>query len=779
MRGGLTFGCAVLIVALALLLPARQAEARGCAGDCDRDGRVVVSELLTGVGLALGGPAGTTAALASSAGGRPCPYFDTDRNRSVGIAELVLAVRNAFDGCRASDFCGDFRAGVEAEIDALLPQMTLAEKIAQMHGERLAGGLWHTPDNDRLGIPGFDMVDGPRGVSIGAGNATAFPVGMARGATWNVALEERVGEAIGAEVRAKGGSVLLAPTINLLRHPRWGRAQETYGEDPLHLGAMGVGFIRGAQRHVVASAKHFALNSIEDTRFTVSVSADERTLREVYLPHFRMAVEDGHVGSVMSAYNRVNGLYSAENPPLLRDILKGDWGFLGFVESDWILGTRSTIPSALAGLDIEMPQPIFYGNRLRAAVEAGDVPERVIDEAVRRVLRVKLCFHLGDDPPVIDPDVVESPEHTALAREVAREAVVLLKNEAGALPIDPAAVQSIAVVGALAATANIGDRGSSLVGPSYVVTSVEGILNHVPPQKVVELTGVSFPLAAEPLVRNADAAVVVAGFTADDEGEGLVGAGDRKSLALPAEQVEEIRRVAELNRRVIVVLQGGASVAMEDWVDDVEAVLMAWYPGQEGGNAIADVLFGNVNPSGKLPVSFPREEADLPPFVNDSDEVEYGYYHGYRHLDREQIAPRFPFGFGLSYTRYEYANLALSTDVLAPDGTLVVSFDLTNSGTVAGKEIAQLYVGYEGSRADRPVRDLKGFAKVHLESGETKRVSIPLRHRNLAFWNSEAGDWEVEAITYVVQVGSSSRDLPLVATFTVDQTAGDGSPTPP
>jgi beta-glucosidase len=758
-----------IAILLALAFSAGQAGALGCAGDCDRDGRVVVSELLTGVNLALGAPAGTAGALASEDDVRPCPYFDVDRSRSVGVAELVLGVRNALDGCRASDFCGDFRAGIEAEIDSLLPQMTLAEKIDQMHGQNLVRGLWHTPDNPRLGIPGFYMVDGPRGVSIGAGNATAFPVGMARGATWDPTLEERVGGAIGSEARAKGGSVLLAPTINLLRHPRWGRAQETYGEDPLHIGTMGVGFIRGVQRHVVASAKHFALNSIEDTRFTVNVSADERTLREIYLPHFRMAVEEGHVGSVMSAYNKVNGFYSAENPPLLSDILKGDWGFLGFVESDWILGTRSTVPSALAGLDIEMPQPVFYGDRLRAAVEAGEVPESVIDGAVRRVLRVKLCFHLDDDPPEIDPEVVESAEHTGLAREVEREAIVLLKNEAGALPIDESEAQSIAVVGALAAMPNIGDTGSSLVGPSYVVTPIEGILNRVPAEKVVELTGLFLPPQAEPLVQAADAVVVVFGLTSDDEGEGVVGAGDREGLGLSPQEVAEIRRVAELNDRVIVVLEGGGSITMEDWVDEVEAVLMAWYPGQEGGNAIADVLFGDVNPSGKLPISFPRAEADLPPFVNDQNEVEYGYYHGYRHLDREATEPRFPFGFGLSYTTFAYANLALSTDTLAADATLQVSFDLTNTGTVAGEEVAQLYVGTEGSRVDRPVRDLRGFAKVHLAPGQTKRVSIPLRARDLAFWDTEAGDWVVEPITYVAQVGPSSRDLPLEDRFAVEE----------
>ena len=308
------------------------------------------------------------------------------------VSTALLAPIRALAEPPDASFCGDDAAAVERRVDDILAVMTLDEKIDQMHGSGFSDGAWRTPDNARLGIPGFAMIDGPRGVQLLAGDATSFPVAMARGATWDVALEERVGEAIGTEARAKGTSVLLAPTLNLLRHPRWGRAQETYGEDPLHLGRMGVAFIRGAQRHVIATAKHYALNSIEDTRLVVDVRVDERALREVYLPQFRMAVQQGHVAAVMTAYNRVNGQYCAENYHLLHEILDGDWGFAGFVMSDWFVGTRSTLLSAWAGLDIEMPVPVYYDDTLAAAVEGGAISLWVIDDAVRRTLR--LCSRL-------------------------------------------------------------------------------------------------------------------------------------------------------------------------------------------------------------------------------------------------------------------------------------------------------------------------------------------------------------------------------------------------
>ena len=709
--------------------------------------------------------------LAEAGFGAPCAGAASGDALAACLLSLADGAADALSLAQYGDgsFCGDSHQAVEGRIDALLAQMTLEEKVEQMHGS--AGGipgdgLWPTLDDERLGIPGFRMVDGPRGVSQGAGNATAFPVAIARGASWDPELEERVGGAIGQEARAKGASVLLAPVTTVIRHPRWGRSQETYGEDPLHIGRMGVGFVRGAQRHLIASTKHYALNSIEDTRFTVSVNVDERTLREIYLPHFRRVVQEANGASIMSAYNRLNGLYCAENPPLLRDILKGDWGFRGFVESDWILGTRSTVPSALAGLDIEMPVAVHYGERLVDAVLAGDVPEATVDEAVRRILRAKLCFRLDTDPPKPNPDTIESPEHVALALEVAHRASVLLKNAGPVLPLDRALIQSLAVTGPLADMENLGDSGSSDVAPSSAVTVVEGLQNRA---GGVSIMHVSDPDSASgrATLAAADVAIVVVGLTEADEGESIVGAGDRNIYDLPDEQQQLILEVAALNDATIVLLEGGSAIGVEGWINEVEALLMAWYPGMEGGNAIADILFGDVNPSGKLPLTFARSESDLPPFINDQDEVTYDYFHGYRLQDRDGTEPRFAFGFGLSYTSYAYANLTLADATLEPNEVLGVSFELTNTGAVAGDEIAQLYVSYVGSLVERPIRDLKAFTRVHLEPSETRTVSLEIPVRELAYYDVGAGAWQVEPITYGVHVGPSSRALPLTTSFDV------------
>jgi beta-glucosidase len=737
-----------------------------------RDDAVVVARLAELQARATRRITGRCAAeaLAASRFGVPC----SQPSGADALARCLLAAAEAAGDevimaeFRNPGFCGDAASAVESRIDELLGKMTLAEKIAQMHGSRFTGNAWATNGVERLGVPGLGMIDGPRGVSILGGGATAFPVAMARGATWDPALEERVGEAIGAEARARGASVILAPVLNILRHPRWGRAQETYGEDTVHLGSMGVGFIRGAQRHVIASAKHFAANSIENTRFTVDVSVDQRSLREVYLPHFRRAVEEGHAGSIMSAYNMLNGHYCAENTHLLHDILKDEWAFQGFVESDWILGTRSTAPSANAGLDIEMPTPIFYGDRLAQAVAAGDVSEATIDAAVRRILRAQLCFRLDSDPPVPDPTAIQTAAHADLALEVAQKSLVLLRNQGGALPLDRARLGSIVVVGALAATANIGDTGSSNVGPAHIVTPLDGIRAAAGSVGVTHVSATPFSVDDQTAIAAADAAIVVVGLTAADEGESVVGAGDRPNLALPGAQDALVAAVAALNPRTIVVLEGGSALTLP-WVDDVAAILLAWYPGQEGGRAIADALFGDVVPSGKLPISFARSEADLPEFLNAPDQlaVTYGYWHGYRHLDRDGTAPLFPFGFGLSYTTFRYANLTLSAGTVSPAGQLRATVDVTNTGSVAGDEIAELYVGYEGSRVVRAVNDLKAFARVHLEPGETRTIVFDLHAADLAFWDVAAGAWEVEPIAYLVRVGPSSRELPLEQRFRV------------
>ena len=701
--------------------------------------------------------------------GAPCELA----SGAEGIASCLISAGDA-TGEAASltaygngSFCGDSHQAVEGRIDELIAQMTLAEKVAQMTGSGVTvDGTWSTNELPALGIPGLRMTDGPRGVSslAGAGNATAFPVGIARGASWDPALEERIGEAIGTEARAIGASVILAPVTTVIRHPRWGRCQETYGEDPLHIGRMGVGFVQGAQRHVIASAKHYALNSIEDTRFTVSVNIDERSLREIYLPHFDMVVNDGNVASVMSAYNRVNGVHCEENAPLL-DILKSEFDFRGFVESDWIFGTHNTVDAALAGLDIEMPVPIFYGDALVTAVNDGDVPVATIDEAVRRILRTQLCFRLDTDPPVADPSQIETPEHVALALEAAHAGIVLLRNEGGALPLDRGSLGTIAVTGPLADLENLGDTGSSSVTPSSVVTALEGMQNRAGGVTINHVVDPASP-AGQAAIAAADAVVVVAGFTSADEGESLVGAGDRNTYSLPPAQEQLITDVAALNATTIVVLEGGSAIGVEAWFANVSALIMAWYPGMEGGNAIADIVFGDVNPSGKLPLVVAKLEADLPPFINDQDDVTYDYYHGYRLLDRDGAGPRYPFGFGLSYTTYAYSNLTIADTTLAADETLRVTFDVTNTGTVAGHEVTQLYISYVDSAVDRAEVDLKGFQKVHLAPGQTQTVSLEVAVADLAYYDIGAGNWQVENITYGLHVGPSSRDLPLVGAFT-------------
>jgi beta-glucosidase len=688
----------------------------------------------------------------------------------IALAALLAACGDDSKPMSTSEVYRNPRAPIEARVEDLLGRMTLEEKVEQMHGAGFPAdsrGLYPTRDNTRLGIPGFTMVDGPRGVSAATGFATTFPVGSARGATFDTDLERRVGRAMGEEARARQANVLLAPTINLLRQPQWGRAQETYGEDTFHGGAMGAAFIRGVQEHVIASAKHFALNTIENTRFNVDVTVDERTLREVYLPHFKRAVDAG-VGSVMSAYNKVNGEYCSENRHLLTDILKDDWGFDGFVESDWLLAVRSTAPSALAGLDVEMPSPVFYGPKLVAAVNAGAVPMTVIDDAVRRILRMKFRFGIFDGRPPLDPAVVvESPAHQALALEVARKAIVLLKNDAAALPLDRATVRSVAVVGALAARANLGDTGSSAARPSQAVSPLEGIQAAASGVAINAIASDALDADQQRQIEEADAAVVIVGLTATDEGEAGISGGDRKTLALSAAHQQLIREVASHNARTIVVLEGGSAITVEGWVDQARAILMAWYPGQDGGTAIAEVLFGDVNPSGKLDVTVPTSEAQLPPFDPQATAVEYDYFHGYRYVDHAGLEPRYPFGFGLAYTTFSIHDLRLERDALAADGTLRARVQVTNTGGRSGDEVVQLYVGAVGSSVERAVRDLRAFQRVSLAAGQTKTVTLEVPVADLAYFDVGADRFIVEPIEYVAEVGSSSRDLPLEARFRV------------
>lgn len=652
-------------------------------------------------------------------------------------------------------------------MDDWLGQMSLEEKSAQMHGTELfpADRIYPTPDNERLGIPGFRMVDGPRGVAVG--QTTTFPVGMARGATWDPELEREIGRAMGLEARARGANVLLAPTINILRHPAWGRAQETYGEDVHHLSRMGVAFIQGVQEHAIASVKHFAVNSIEDTRFDVSANLDERSLREIYLPHFEAAVKEAKVGSVMSAYNRVNGVYCSESDELLNQILKAEWGFKGFVESDWIFGTHDTVRSAHAGLDIEMPLGNIFGESLVAAVNDGRVDEAILDESVRRILRTKLRF--GLDQPSTTPDsVVASPEHRQLALRAARQSLVLLENN-GALPLAGADGDSLAVVGSLSDAINLGDAGSSNSEPLDVVTPLAGITARLSTGAALHIDHDVLSAEDELALSGREVAVVVVGLTKEDEGESIPGrpGGDRETLALSSEQQALIRRVSELVPTTIVVMQGGSAITVSEWVSEADALVMSWYGGMQGGTALGELLFGDFSPSGKLPLSIPVAEADLVPFDHTSDEVSYGYFHGYRQLDRDKIAAQYPFGYGLSYSTFTLGELSLDSSQAKAGGKLTASVRVTNTGSVQAAEVVQLYVSYPGSAVERPVRELKAFQRVDLAPGEGVAVALSVPLDSLRYWSEADGGWVLEQLDYRVEIGNSSKAPPLSATFRV------------
>lgn len=678
-------------------------------------------------------------------------------------------------------YCGDRDDdAIEARITEMLTQLSLAEKIAMMSGSTGPGvdGTWALHGNERIGVYGLHMLDGPRGLSSFSNKrGTAFPVAMMRGATWDPELEERVGRAMAIELRSAGADVILAPTINLLRHPRWGRAQETYSEDTHHMGAIALGFVRGVQAEgVLASAKHYVANSIENTRHDVNVTLEERTLRELYLPHFRRVVVEGRVASVMTAYNQVNGLYCDLQADLVRDVLKGEWGFAGFVESDWLWGTHGDAEAVLAGLDIEMPFASHF-RRLPARVRDGALSEHDLDDAVRRILRAQLCFGLDTTPRpagtrIDEPLARETPEHLALAREVARRGLVLLRNEGHRVtgtPVLPlVGVRSIAVLGRNADAENIGDEGSSAVTPTEVVTALEGLRARVETgTTVTHIPGTTLSAAQEAVVRESDVVIVVTGLQADDEGEATIGAGDRDSLSLPADELALLHAVAAIHPAVIVVLEGGAAIVTSDFEDEVQGLVFAFYPGARGGEALADVLFGDEAPSGRLPFSIPFAEADLPAFDAVSLEVSYGYLHGYRHLQHEGNAAAHAFGSGLTYTTFTYSDLTLSRASVAAGESVEVSVQVTNTGARRARETVQLYVAAIGSAVTRAPHDLRAFGQIELDPAQRGTVTLTLDSDDLAFWNTDTQSFEVEAIDYELRVGRASDEILTAATLSV------------
>ena len=611
---------------------------------------------------------------------------------------------------------------------ALRDQLSLDEKISLMHGQLplwlglaemsapngYSSRVWPAGEIPRLGVPGVRFCDGPRGIILDG--ATTFPVSMARGATWDTSLEERVGDAIGRELRALGGNYFGGVCINLLRHPAWGRAQETYGEDPRHLGEMGAALTRGVQRHVMACVKHFALNSMENARFKVDVTIAPRALHEVYLPHFRRVVDEG-VASVMSAYNSVNGEWCGQNRALLTDILKDAWGFDGFVVTDFIFGMRDAKKAALAGQDVEMPFALLFARDLKGLVERGEVPLERVDDAALRVLRQQVRFGQGRDPRDYGLEIVGCETHRKLAREAAQKSIVLLKNEGGLLPLQ--GVRRLAVIGRLADAPNTGDGGSSDTRPAHVVTPLEGLRAALGDGVSLNHDDGANPMRAAELASSADVALVVAGYTHADEGEyippdifaeflptfpppgpedqafvqamqgggmetGLALAGDRESLSLQPRDEALIQAVAAANPKTVVAIMAGSAVIIEVWRERTPAILMLWYPGMEGGHALADVLLGRVNPSGKLPCAFPACAEDLPFFDRNATRIAYDLWHGYRKMERDGAAPAFPFGFGLSYALFDYSGLKLAKAELAPSDTLEATVEVTNSGERSG-----------------------------------------------------------------------------------------------
>ncbi len=795
---------------------------------------------------------------------------------------------------------------VEERVNDLLTRMTLEEKIDQ-----LSGTGFDTKENKRLGIPVLSMADGPVGVRHG--QATAFPAAVGIAAAWNTELTKKIAAVIAKETKSKGRNYLLGPCVNIHRHPLGGRNFESYGEDPFLAARMAVAFVKGIQdQGILASIKHFACNNQEWERHRVDVIIDERALREIYLPAFKAAVVDAGVWTVMAAYNFLNGEHCTENKHLLMDILKEEWGFDGFVVSDW-RATYSAAKAAVSGLDLEMPFGEFFGDKLLNAVKNGEVGETVIDDKIKRLMRIRFKAGLFDRPAAVDETVVHHDAHKQPALEAARESIVLLKNKKNLLPLDKNKIKSIAVQGPNAAHARTGGGGSSKVTPFYAVSPMNGLKKalgndvkikyaygtamkgDIPPLSPeyttpsntsqgdrglwaeyfdnlelkgkpvltrcdkeinfnwgydsphpalhrvddrnlfsirwtgkllppktgtyhlklinndgirvyidnkllvdnwkknrlkfnggsVELTGgkaydikieyffdggisiVKFgwaipghdPVAeAATLAKESDVAIVFAGLSPRFESESY----DRRQLGLP-HQDKLIKAVAAANPNTVVVMETGSPVLMNPWLDDVAAVIQAWYPGQEGGNAIAGILLGNVNPSGKLPFSFIKSYDDSPAFKGYKDKnlkshYSEGIFVGYRYLDKHKIEPLFPFGHGLSYTEFAYSGLTVEP---LKDGAFAVNVDIENTGKAKGAEVVQVYVKDMECSVERPEKELKGFSKVFLEPGEKKTVSITLNRDAFAFYSTQQNRWVVEPGEFEIQVGASSKDIRL------------------
>jgi beta-glucosidase len=728
-----------------------------------------------------------------------------------------------------------------AQATSMVTNMSATEMAQQMRGtdpgsdtNRNWNDIFRQMDNTTRSIKGYTFRDGPRGVNLDApvnatsathSNSTAFPVAMARGASFDMDLEFRIGQALGDEMVAAKQTMLLAPTVNILRHPLWGRAQETYGEDTFLLGRMGAASVAGIQQYVGACVKHYAANNIEKQRATDNATMDEQTLREVYTRHFEMIVKDGGVACVMAAYNQVNGTNCTQNPHLLTDILRTDYGFQGFVMSDWwaIPGGNKGSPSPAtgasaisAGLDMELPWN-WHFNAIDAS--GSGVPSSQLQTAAKRILEQKFRFNadkgtgLKTGTTTLSGGSISNPQ-TTLAQEAAQKSMVLLKND-GALPI-ASSTTKIAVLGAkldywapvdtsgnpignginnkaddvnggtidFANGIRIGDVGSSRVrfDTSKGKSPCQGIKDAAGSAAVTCSNSASDAAGK-------DVVIVVAGLTPYDEGEEYNGSGDRSNFSLDGKPNNAGNNTGVQNKLitdavtaaagkpVIVVLEGGSVIDMP-WLSQVKAVVMAWYPGMVGGTALGQLLFGKANFSGKLPITW---AVDGWPTFNGGSATAMDYYLGYRYFDNKGTTPQYPFGYGLSYTKFTYSNLVVPCGTVnkpnskasppTTGGAVNVSVDVTNTGTVAGDEVVLLFVSYPSTKAARrSAKELKGFARVSLDPGAKKTVTIPVRVADLKYWDSPTSAWVVESGPVKVMVGGSSAaaSLTLFDTFTVN-----------
>ncbi len=651
---------------------------------------------------------------------------------------------------------------VEDRINAILGQMTMEEKIKQLHAE----GGFNTADNTRLGIPGFIMADGPHGVRDGS--ATSFPVGIGMASTWDVDLAKRVGLAMGKEFRGKGKHQALGPALDLDRDPRNGRSPETGGEDPYLCAQITTAVVQGIQSTpCIATVKHYNANHRENGRTTNNIFATQRILHDEAGLAFRTAVQQGGALSVMNAYNLINGQKCAENSNLLKTILKNHWGFPYYVVSDW--GSIWSAERAIkAGCDIEMGSDI-YKNNLPTLVANGTVSQATIDEAVRRVLRTKILAGMLDYMPPGDPTDVNSKAHQTLCLEAGRKSLVLLKNEGDILPLNRNTIRTIALIGPSAAVAQIDGSGSAYVTPFYTVSPKQGLEAKLGSANILYSKGCDINsvdtsgfAAAVAIARSSDVVLFCGGLDPSQEGEGL----DRRggSIELPGKQQELVNELAAANRNTIAAIFSGGICGLSRCISNIKGLIYAFYPGQEGGNALADVLFGDYNPGGKLPVTMPRNDGQLPPW---NDDLTDDYGAGYRWYDKTGITPQFAFGSGLSYTTFSYGNLVVLPKSASPGVPVSVSVVVKNTGQRAGDEVVQLYLTNPAAVTEPVTKQLKSFRRVNLNPGQTSTVTMVLTADELYSYSDASSAYEVVPGEFTVRVGGSSDNLPLTGSFQI------------